>query len=110
MRNSISRMQVRKVSTLLGLPLGIWLLVSANLTLRDHHYSIFAPDVLGASLSIFGDNAAVYGNRLGITHCPRLICLLHAARVSKEKRDEHYYLQYKRGDEQRHRKPFRSPE
>jgi hypothetical protein len=64
MRNSISRMQVRKVSTLLGLPLGIWLLVSANLTLRDHHYSIFAPDVLGASLSIFGDNAAVYGGAL----------------------------------------------
>jgi hypothetical protein len=57
-------MQVRKVSTLLGFPLGIWFLVSAYLTLRDHHYSIFAPDVLGALLSIFGDNAAVYGGAM----------------------------------------------
>jgi len=52
------------VSTLLGFPLGIWFLVSAYLTLRDHHYSIFAPDVLGALLSIFGDNAAVYGGAM----------------------------------------------
>jgi hypothetical protein len=57
-------MKIRKVSTLLGFPLGIWLLVSAYLTLRDHHYSIFAPDVFGALLSIFGDNAAVYGGAL----------------------------------------------
>jgi hypothetical protein len=38
--------------------------VSAYLTLHDHHYSIIAPNVIGALLSIFGDNAAVYGGAL----------------------------------------------
>jgi MFS-type transporter involved in bile tolerance (Atg22 family) len=54
-------MTVRKWSAFLGLPLGVWLLACAYLTLRDHHYSIFGPDIVGALLSIFGDSAAVYG-------------------------------------------------
>jgi hypothetical protein len=54
-------MTVRKSSALLGLPLGVWLLACAYLTLRDHHYSIFGPDIVGALVSIFGDSTAVYG-------------------------------------------------
>jgi hypothetical protein len=54
-------MTIRKWSSFLGLPLGVWLLACAYLTLRDHHYSIFGPDTVGALLSIFGESTAVYG-------------------------------------------------